>query len=85
MVVRNYCYYTFHVMRKIGLKSVVWKDGQHYVSQCLNVDVSSFGATKKEALDHLHEALALYFEDRKSVKISSVERPGIASFTFRHA
>ena len=37
-------------MRKIDLKSVVWKEGKYYVSQCLEVDVSSFGKTKKEAL-----------------------------------
>lgn len=50
-------------MRKIDLKSVVWKEGEHYVSQCLEVDVSSFGKTKKEALAMLGEALSLYFED----------------------
>ena len=37
-------------MRKIDLKSVVWKEGNYYISQCLEVDVSSFGKTKKEAL-----------------------------------
>lgn len=51
-------------MRKIDLKSVVWKEGKYYVSQCLDVEVSSFGKTKKEALKMLQEALELYF-DRK--------------------
>lgn len=50
-------------MRKINLKSVVWKEGDYYISQCLEVDVSSFGKTKKEALKMLQEALELYFED----------------------
>lgn len=50
-------------MRKIDLKSVVWKEGKYYVSQCLEVDVSSFGRTKKEALGMLEDALSLYFED----------------------
>ncbi len=49
-------------MRKIDLQSVVWKEGKHYVSQCLNVDVSSFGSTKAKALENLKEALELYFE-----------------------
>lgn len=49
-------------MRKIYLQSVVWKEGRYYVSQCLNVDVSSFGKTRKEALANLEEALELYFE-----------------------
>ena len=50
-------------MRKIDLKNVVWKEGKYYVAQCLNVDVSIFGKTKKEALAALDEALELYFED----------------------
>lgn len=72
-------------MRKIALKNVVWKEGKHYVSQCLNVDVSSFGKTKKDALKNLDEALELYFEDVKVPKISQVERPEIFSLKFRHA
>lgn len=47
----------------MDLKSVVWKEGRYYISQCLEIDVSSFGDTKKEALAMLQEALELYFED----------------------
>jgi len=50
-------------MRSLNLKNVVWKEGKHYVAQCLNVDVSSFGKTKKEALHNLQEALELQFEN----------------------
>jgi len=50
-------------MRSLSFKNVVWKEGKHYVAQCLNVDVSSFGKTKKEALHNLQEALELYFEN----------------------
>ncbi|MEK7516275.1 MAG: type II toxin-antitoxin system HicB family antitoxin [Patescibacteria group bacterium] len=71
-------------MRKIDLKSVVWKEGKYYVSQCLNVDVSSFGKTKKAALDNLREALELYFENAKVPKFTDVERPDVASLTLRH-
>lgn len=42
------------------LQNVVWKEGKFYVAQCLNVEVSSFGKTKKEALNNLSEALELY-------------------------
>ena len=56
-------------MRGINLKSVVWKEGKYYVAQCLNVDVSSFGETKKEALANLSEVVELYFEDVKSPNI----------------
>ncbi len=37
----------------INLEHIVWKEGQYYVTQCLNVDVSSFGETKQEALTNL--------------------------------
>jgi predicted RNase H-like HicB family nuclease len=47
------------------LKYVVHKEGKYYVSQCLNVEVSSFGITVQEAIDNLNEALLLYFEDEK--------------------
>lgn len=66
-------------MRKIGLKSVVWKEGNRYISQCLEVEVSSFGKTKKEALANLQDALDLYFEDTPLPKKASVKNPAIAS------
>jgi predicted RNase H-like HicB family nuclease len=72
-------------MRKINLKNVVWKEGKYYVAQCLNVDVSSFGKTKKEALAALDEALELYFEDIKVPKISKIEKPELVSLSFRYA
>jgi predicted RNase H-like HicB family nuclease len=68
-------------MRKLGLKSVVWKEGKYYVAQCLNVDVSSFGRTRKEAIANLNEALELYFEGHKIPRVLKVERPEI----FKHA
>lgn len=73
-------------MAKLDLKYVVWKEGKYYVTQCLNVDVSSFGKTKKEALANLDEALELYFEDAKPEKKSvlRVERPEIVR-QFLHA
>ena len=40
----------------------VWKEGDWYVSQCLEVDVASQGETEEEALANLREALELYFE-----------------------
>ncbi len=44
-------------------KNIVWKEGKYFVAQCLNVEVSSFGKTKIEALKNLDEALELYFEE----------------------
>ncbi len=45
------------------IKYVVYKEDKYYVSQCLNVDVASFGNTIQEAIDNLNEALALYFDE----------------------
>ena len=72
-------------MKKIELKSIVWKEGKYYVSQCLNVEVSSFGKTKTEALKNLEEALELYFEDEKKVKIVKVERLELVKTKFCYA
>ncbi len=45
------------------LEVVVWKDGDWFVARCVQVEVASQGATVEEALEHLTEALELYFED----------------------
>lgn len=72
-------------MRKINLKNIVWKEGKYYIAQCLNVEVSSFGLTKKEALANLDEALELYFEDVEISKIKKVERPEVVSLSLNYA
>ena len=45
------------------IKFCVYKEAPHYVAQCLNVDVSSFGDTVESAIANLKEAVELYFED----------------------
>jgi predicted RNase H-like HicB family nuclease len=50
-------------MKTVQINNAVWKEGDYFVAQCLNVDVSSFGDTKNDALSNLQEALELYFED----------------------
>jgi predicted RNase H-like HicB family nuclease len=50
-------------MSDLNLQTVVYHEGEHYVAQCLNVDVSSFGDSEADALANLQEALELYFED----------------------
>jgi predicted RNase H-like HicB family nuclease len=46
----------------------VWKDGDWYVSQCLEIDVASQGETEEEALSNLKEALELYFEPPQATR-----------------
>jgi predicted RNase H-like HicB family nuclease len=48
------------------MKYVIYQEGEHYVAQCLNVDVSSFGETLDEAAANIKEAVELYFEDHTS-------------------
>jgi predicted RNase H-like HicB family nuclease len=64
-------------MKKITFASVVWREGKYYISQCLNVDLASFGKSKNEALANLREALELYIEDAPRKKISKVEKPSL--------
>ncbi|MBI2042105.1 MAG: type II toxin-antitoxin system HicB family antitoxin [Candidatus Nealsonbacteria bacterium] len=72
-------------MARLNFKNIVWKEGKYYVAQCLNIDVSSFGKTKKEALDNLDEALELYFEDIKTPRITKVESPEVVGLSLTHA
>ena len=68
-------------MKTIQLKNVVWKEGAYFVAQCLNVEVSSFGDSKTEAIKNLEEALSLYFEDNDDPEIHEVEHPELGITT----
>ncbi len=73
-------------MNTVDLKSVVWKEGDYYISRCLDVEVSSFGKTKKEAFTMLTNALELYFEDEPiPQKTERVKNPVIVSVSLHHA
>jgi len=72
-------------MKKIELVSAVWREGEYYVAQCLNVDISSFGDTKAAALASLKEALELYLEDAPVSGVVKIQKPGIQTQTFMHA
>ena len=48
--------------------ATVWREGDWYVSQCLEVDVASQGVTEEEALENLKEALALHFEPPRATR-----------------
>jgi predicted RNase H-like HicB family nuclease len=41
---------------------VLYREHEFIVAQCLNVEVSSFGATREEAVANLKEAVELYFD-----------------------
>ncbi len=71
--------------KKLQLKNIVWKEGRYFVAQCLNVDVSSFGKSRNEALVNLQEAIALYFDEKISPRAVKVEKPEIFGFAVRYA
>ncbi len=52
---------------------VIYREGQHWVANALNVDVSSFGDTPDEARAAIREALELYFEDDTATEIREAE------------
>ena len=59
------------------LTAAVTHEGSWYVARCLEVEVTSQGATVDESLANLQEALELYFEDQPIPEGS--EPPIIAS------
>lgn len=50
------------------LTAAVIKEGAWYVARCLEVEVTSQGATMEEALANLQEALQLFFDDVSDIE-----------------
>ena len=61
-------------MKNVKYSSVMWQEGEYFVAQCLNVEVSSFGSDREEAL-------SLYFEDAKDDKFSPIMNAEIINST----
>ena len=55
------------------LTAIVWKEGNQYVSLCPQIDISSFGDTKEDALKNLKEAIDLYFEGEEIENLPAKE------------
>ena len=50
----------------------VYREDEFFVAQCLNVDLSSFGATREEAVANLREAVELYFDGETGSPFTAV-------------
>jgi predicted RNase H-like HicB family nuclease len=50
----------------------LYREDEFHVAQCLNVDVSTFGTTREEAVANLKEAVELYFEGETSPPFTTV-------------
>jgi predicted RNase H-like HicB family nuclease len=72
-------------MRPLDLQNVVYREGEHYIAQCLNVDISSFGTSESEALENLQEALELYFEDASDEIVATIDAPEVRRLTLQRA
>jgi predicted RNase H-like HicB family nuclease len=64
---------------------VIYREGDYYVAQRPNVDVSSFGDSEDDAVTNLSEASALYFEDAPSAAVTQVEAPTARRLSVQHA
>lgn len=57
---------------KRSFAASVWREGDWFVAQCLDVDVASQGRTEEEALANLREALELHFEAPTATAVPQV-------------
>jgi predicted RNase H-like HicB family nuclease len=46
-----------------SFKYVVYREGEYFVSQCLNLDIASFGTSVDDAVENLKDAVSLYLAD----------------------
>jgi len=72
-------------VKTLNINNVVWKEGDYFVAQCLNVNISSFGNTKEEALANLNEALELYFEDDEHPDATVIKDAELIESTLKYA
>ena len=64
---------------------VVWREEGGWVSQSLDVEVASQGNTREEAIENLHDALSLYFDEEKMDEIMIKKEPMFGELTLQHA
>ena len=53
---------------KRQFSATIWREGNWYVSQCLELDIASQGQTEEESLANLREALELHFEHPRATR-----------------
>ena len=60
--------------KQIILTASVWREGDVFVAQCIEYDVSSYGDTEQEALESLAEAVELYLEPPVATALPQLHR-----------
>ena len=56
-------------MEKYNLTVTIWKEESVFVSKCPELGVASCGDTPEDALENLKEAVDLYIENAKKLKM----------------
>ncbi len=57
---------------KKTFRATLWREGQWFVAQCLDVDIASQGETEQQAMANLREALELHFEPPQATLLPDV-------------
>ena len=63
----------------------IWKEGDLFVAQCLDVDVVSQGSSQAEALANLREAVELFLETASPAEIHERLHDGVQVSPFEVA
>jgi predicted RNase H-like HicB family nuclease len=53
--------------------ATTWREGEWFISQCLEIDIASQGKTEEESLSNLREALELHFEEPQATRLPRVQ------------
>lgn len=61
-----------NLFRKIS--ALTWREKDLYIAQAIEVEVTSQGISKIDALNNLKEALELYFEDNSPSNFSETHQ-----------
>jgi predicted RNase H-like HicB family nuclease len=63
-----------NTLMKRPFSATVWKEGDLFVAQCLDVDIASQGGTEEAALSNLKEALELHFEPPVATRPAEIRK-----------
>ena len=59
---------------KRDMSFVVWREGNWFIAQCLDIDIASQGHTENEAIENLREALELHFTPPVASSVPRVQK-----------
>jgi len=69
----------YYRVNEMKLSAIITKENGEYVALCPELDVASQGDSVEEALANLKEAVELYLEDEKEIKVSEMT-PFVTTF-----